>query len=150
MVGEWRDGLVVKNRGCSVWGPKFKSQQWHSILQPSVIESDVLFWCVWRKLQWTHIPKLNKQIFLKRCMVTKRWIAISINCRSSYTVPSIWKAMLFWAREHRSGVQFSEPEFKRLVASESYIRILVLDLSCHSLRRNKQTHGEMCVRNSVP
>jgi hypothetical protein len=42
----WRDGSVVKNTDCSSRGPEFKSQQPHGGLQPSVIGSDALFWCV--------------------------------------------------------------------------------------------------------
>ena len=44
--GGWRDGSVVKNIDCSSTGPEFNSQQPHGGSQPSVIESDVLFWCV--------------------------------------------------------------------------------------------------------
>ena len=54
----WRDGSVVKSTDCSSWGPEFKSQQPHGDSQPSVIESDALFWCVWRQQQCTH--KYNK------------------------------------------------------------------------------------------
>jgi hypothetical protein len=38
--GVWRDGSAVKSTGCSSRGPKFNSQQ------PSVMESDGLFWCI--------------------------------------------------------------------------------------------------------
>jgi hypothetical protein len=57
-VGEgWRDGLAVKSTDCSSKGPEFNSQQPHGGSQPSVMESDALFWCDWRQLQCTHINK---------------------------------------------------------------------------------------------
>jgi hypothetical protein len=37
----WRDGSASKSTDCSFRGPEFKSQQ-----QPSIVESDALFWCV--------------------------------------------------------------------------------------------------------
>ena len=42
----WRDGSVLKSIDCSSRGPEFNSPQSHGGLQPSVMESDVLFWCV--------------------------------------------------------------------------------------------------------
>jgi hypothetical protein len=42
----WRGGSVGKGTDCSSRGPGFKSQQPHGGLQPSVMESDALFWCV--------------------------------------------------------------------------------------------------------
>jgi hypothetical protein len=45
-VWGWRNGSVVKNTDCSSRGPKINSQQPCGILQPSVIGSDNLFWCV--------------------------------------------------------------------------------------------------------
>jgi hypothetical protein len=42
----WRDGSVVKSTNCSSEGPEFKSQQPHGGSQPSVMRSDVLFWCI--------------------------------------------------------------------------------------------------------
>jgi hypothetical protein len=42
----WRDGSVIKSTDYSSEGPEFKSQQPHSGLQPSVMRSDALFWCV--------------------------------------------------------------------------------------------------------
>jgi hypothetical protein len=45
--GDWRDVLVVKkSTGCSPRGPEFNSQEPHGDLQPSIMGSDVLFWCV--------------------------------------------------------------------------------------------------------
>ena len=44
--GGWRDGSVVKSTDCSTRGPEFKSWKPHGVLQPSVMGSDVLFWCV--------------------------------------------------------------------------------------------------------
>ena len=56
----WRDGSVVKT---SSRGPEFNSLQLHGGSQPSVMGYDVLFWCVWRQWQCTHINKqTNKQI----------------------------------------------------------------------------------------
>jgi len=44
-------------------GSEFNSQQPHGGSQPSVMGSSVLFWCVWRQLQWcTHINKINKSL----------------------------------------------------------------------------------------
>jgi hypothetical protein len=43
---DWRDGSAVKSTDCSSKGPEFNSQQPHGGSQPSVIESDALFWCV--------------------------------------------------------------------------------------------------------
>jgi hypothetical protein len=42
----WRDGSAIKSTDCSSKGPEFKSQQPHGGSQPSVMRSDVLFWCV--------------------------------------------------------------------------------------------------------
>jgi hypothetical protein len=42
----WRDGPMVKRTDRSSRGPEFNSQQPHDGLQPSVMETDVLFWCV--------------------------------------------------------------------------------------------------------
>jgi hypothetical protein len=42
----WRDGLVVKGIDCSARGPEFSFQKPHGGLQPSVMGSDALFWCV--------------------------------------------------------------------------------------------------------
>jgi hypothetical protein len=41
-----RDGSAVKNTDCSSRGPEFKSQQPHGGLEPSVMKSNALFWCV--------------------------------------------------------------------------------------------------------
>jgi hypothetical protein len=54
----WRDGTAVKSTDCSSRSPEFNSQQPHGGSQPSVIRSDVLFWCVWRQLRC--IPINNK------------------------------------------------------------------------------------------
>ena len=45
--------------GCSSRGPEFNSQQHHGGSQPSVMGSDALFWGVLKKLQCTHIHKVN-------------------------------------------------------------------------------------------
>jgi hypothetical protein len=42
----WRDGSAVKSTNCTSKGPEFNSQQQHGGSQPSVMESDTLFWCV--------------------------------------------------------------------------------------------------------
>ena len=44
--GGWRDGSAVKSTDCSSRGHEFKSQQPHGGSQPSVMKSDVPFWCV--------------------------------------------------------------------------------------------------------
>jgi hypothetical protein len=44
--GGWRDSSVVRNTGCSSRDPEFNFQQSHGGSQPSVMGSDVLFWCV--------------------------------------------------------------------------------------------------------
>jgi hypothetical protein len=41
----------VKSTDCSSRGPEFNSQQPHGGLQPSVMRSDALYWCVWRQRQ---------------------------------------------------------------------------------------------------
>jgi hypothetical protein len=41
-----RDGSAVKITGCSSRGPEFNSQRPYGGSQPSVMESDALFWCV--------------------------------------------------------------------------------------------------------
>jgi hypothetical protein len=56
----WRDGLADKSTDCSST-PEFKSQQAHGGSQSSVMGSDALFWSVSRKLQYTHIHKINKK-----------------------------------------------------------------------------------------
>jgi hypothetical protein len=38
--------IILKSTDCSSKGPEFNSQQPHGGSQPSVIGSDVLFWCV--------------------------------------------------------------------------------------------------------
>ena len=42
----WRDGSAVKSTDCSSRGPEFNSQQPHGGSQPSVMGSNVPFWCV--------------------------------------------------------------------------------------------------------
>jgi hypothetical protein len=42
---DWRDGSEVKSTDYSSRGPEFSSQQPHGGSQPSVMESDSLFWC---------------------------------------------------------------------------------------------------------
>jgi hypothetical protein len=45
----WRAGEmapVLKSTNCSSRGPEFKSQQPHGGSQPTVTESNALFWCV--------------------------------------------------------------------------------------------------------
>jgi hypothetical protein len=59
-TNSWRDGSAVKSTDCSSRGPEFNSQQPYGSLQPSVMGSDALFWCVWRQLRCTHIHKTNK------------------------------------------------------------------------------------------
>jgi hypothetical protein len=44
--GGWRDGSAVKSTDCSSEGSEFKSQQPHGGLQPSLMTSDSLSWCV--------------------------------------------------------------------------------------------------------
>ena len=56
------DGSVVKSTDCSHRGPQFNSQQPYGGSQPSVMELDALFWCVWGQLQCTHIYKINKSL----------------------------------------------------------------------------------------
>ena len=51
----WWDGSAVKSTDCSSKGPEFKSQQPHGGLQPSIMRSDTLFWCIWRQLQCTNV-----------------------------------------------------------------------------------------------
>ena len=48
---------VVKSTDCSSRGPEFSSQQPHGGSQPSVMESDALFWGVWRKQHSTHTER---------------------------------------------------------------------------------------------
>jgi hypothetical protein len=42
----WRDGSGVKSTDCSSRDPELNSQQPHGGSQPSVMDSDALFWCV--------------------------------------------------------------------------------------------------------
>jgi hypothetical protein len=42
----WRDVPAVKSTDLSSRGPEFNSQQPRGGSQPSVMGSDVLFWCV--------------------------------------------------------------------------------------------------------
>jgi hypothetical protein len=60
-IWDWSDGSMVKSTDCSSKGPEFNSQQPRGGSQPSVMGSNALFWCVWRKLQCIHIHKTNKQ-----------------------------------------------------------------------------------------
>ena len=48
---------------CSFRVPEFNSQ--HGGLQPSVMGSDALFWCVWIQILCTYIHKVNKPFFKK-------------------------------------------------------------------------------------
>jgi hypothetical protein len=59
-------GSVVKHNDCSSKGPEFNSQQPHSGLQPSVMESDALSWCVSREQLCTYIHKINKSFKKKK------------------------------------------------------------------------------------
>jgi len=73
-TAQWLGALTALHRG-----PEFNSQQPHGDSQPSVMESDALFWCVWRQLQCTHIHKINKSylflpFFLNLPLVTWVWI----------------------------------------------------------------------------
>jgi hypothetical protein len=45
-IGVWRDGSAVKSTDCPSRGHEFKSQKPHGGSQPSLMRSDVLFWCV--------------------------------------------------------------------------------------------------------
>jgi type VI protein secretion system component VasK len=57
---DYRHGSAVKSssfQGSWVQIPAIT--RW---LKPSVMRSDVLFWCVWRQLQCTHINKINKSL----------------------------------------------------------------------------------------
>jgi len=51
----------LRDTDCSSRVPEFNSQQPHGGSQPSVMESDALFWCVWRQLQCTQIIILKKE-----------------------------------------------------------------------------------------
>ena len=59
----WRDGSEVKSTNYSSRGPELNSQQPHGGSQPPVMDSDALFWCIWRQRQCTYIK--SKQIFKK-------------------------------------------------------------------------------------
>jgi len=48
------DGAVVKSTDCSSRGPEFNSQQPHGGSQPSVMESNVLFWCLKTVTMYPH------------------------------------------------------------------------------------------------
>jgi hypothetical protein len=41
-----REDSAVKRTDCSSRGPEFKSQQPHSLSQPSVMRSDAFIWCI--------------------------------------------------------------------------------------------------------
>jgi hypothetical protein len=62
----WRGGSEVKSTDCSSRGPEFKSQQSHGGSQPSVMESDALFWCV-RRQQVYSVGKGKKKKKKKAC-----------------------------------------------------------------------------------
>jgi hypothetical protein len=55
IIGAGEMAQQVRAPNCTSEGPEFKSQQPHGGLQPSVMRSDALFWCVWRQLQCTYI-----------------------------------------------------------------------------------------------
>jgi hypothetical protein len=74
----WRYGSVVKSIDCSSRGPEFNSQKPHGGSQPSIMEFDALFWCVWQ-LQCTHINKTNKSLKEK-----KNWGSELDNCPKLY------------------------------------------------------------------
>ena len=46
VLPSWRDGSEGKSIDCFFEGPEFKSHQPHGGSQPSVMGSDVLFWCL--------------------------------------------------------------------------------------------------------
>jgi hypothetical protein len=54
----WKSGSVVKSTDCSSRDPEFNSQQPHGGSQPSVVESDALFWCV--KTATVYLYKTDK------------------------------------------------------------------------------------------
>ena len=72
MLRGWRDGSAVKSTDSSCRGPEFNSQQPQGGSQPFMIGSDVLFWCVWRQLQCTHMNKRSK--IFKKCTCYKDYI----------------------------------------------------------------------------
>jgi hypothetical protein len=45
-LGDWRDGSAAESTDCSPRSPEFNSQQPQGVFQPSVMDSDALFWCV--------------------------------------------------------------------------------------------------------
>jgi hypothetical protein len=55
----WRDVSAVKSTDCSSRGPEFNFQLPHDGSHPSVMGFDALFWCVWRRLQCTHVHEIN-------------------------------------------------------------------------------------------
>jgi len=44
LTQNWRDGAPINSTNCSFRGPDFNSQPQHGGSQPSVMESDALFW----------------------------------------------------------------------------------------------------------
>jgi hypothetical protein len=84
--GCWRDGSAIKSTDCSPRGPEFNSQQLHGGSQPSVIESNALFWCVRRQLQCTHIHKISKSLKKER----------------KFFLPKLLLVMVFYHRNRNS------------------------------------------------
>jgi hypothetical protein len=55
-------------------GPEFNSQQPHGGSQPSVMESDATFWCVWRQLhQYTSVPPSSLFDWLRVSLCSLGW-----------------------------------------------------------------------------
>jgi hypothetical protein len=57
----WNDGLAVKSTGCFSRGPEFNSQQPHGGSQPSVMESDALFWYLKTATVYLYIINKSKK-----------------------------------------------------------------------------------------
>jgi hypothetical protein len=59
----------------------------HGGSQPSVMGSDVLFWCVWRGQWCTHIHKINKYILNYLLYVYENTVAVFSYTRRGYQIP---------------------------------------------------------------
>jgi hypothetical protein len=67
----WRDGSAAKSTDCSFRDPEFKSQQPHGGSQPSIMGSDILFWCLKTATVYLHIINKSKKTEKKREVSTQ-------------------------------------------------------------------------------
>jgi hypothetical protein len=78
-VWGWRDGSALKKTEFSSRNPEFNSQQPHGGLQLSAIESEVLFWCVWRQQHWPYLKQINESFCKRRRRRNDVYVCVTVS-----------------------------------------------------------------------